>query len=236
MVSGSLWPPWTIPWNPPNQNTGEDSLSLLQRIFLTQELNQGLLHCTWTVYQLSYQGIPDKCRQHIKRQKYYLPTKVCRVNAMIFPVVMYGCESCTVKKAEHWRINTFELSCWMRLLKVPDNACRSNHSILKEIDPEYSLEGLMLRLQYFGHLESWLIRKDHDAGKDWGQKKGMTEDEMTEDKMVGWHRSVDTSLNKLWDMVKVREAWGAAVHGSQRVGCNWATEQQLLLSSWVYVD
>ena len=172
MVFDSLWPPWTIPWNPPDQNTGEDSLSLLQQIFLTQELNQGLLHCTWIVYQLSHQGSPDKCRQHIKRQRYYLPTKVRRVNAMIFPVVVYGCESCTIKKAEHWRIDTFEPSCWMRLLRFPDNACRSNHSILKEIDPEYSLEELMLRLQYFGHLESWSLEKTMMLGKIEGRRRG----------------------------------------------------------------
>ena len=106
---------------------------------------------------------------------------------MVFPVVMYGCESWTIKKAQHWRIDAFELWCWRRLLRVPWTARRSNQSILKEINPEYSLVGLMpkLKLQYFGHLmwKSRIIGKDPDAGKDWRQdKKGTTEDEM-----VGWH-------------------------------------------------
>ena len=115
------------------------------------------------------------------------PTKVPLVKALVFPVVMYGCESWTIKKAEHQRIDAFELWCWRRLLRAPWTARRSNQSILKEISPECSLEGLMLKLklQYFGHLmaKSWLIWKDPDVGKDWGQEeKGTTEDEM-----VGWH-------------------------------------------------
>ena len=109
---------------------------------------------------------------------------------MVFPVVTYGCESWTIKKAERWRIDGFELWCWGRLLRVPWTARRSNQFILKEISPGFSLAGLMLKLklQYFGHLmKSWLIWKDPDAGKDWGQEeKGMTEDEM-----VGWHHWLD---------------------------------------------
>ena len=109
------------------------------------------------------------------------------VKAIVFPVVMYGCESWAIKKAEHQTIDAFELWCWRRLLRVPWTARRSNQSILKEISPEHSVEGLMLKLklQYSGHLnaKSWLIRKDPDTGKDWRQaEKGMTEDEM-----VGWH-------------------------------------------------
>ena len=119
-----------------------------------------------------------------------LPTKVRLVKAMVFPVVMYGCESWTVKKAEHRRIDAFELWCWRRLLRVPWTARRFNQSILKEISPECSLEGRMLKLklQYFGHLmQSWLIGKDSDAGRDWGQEeKGTTEDEM-----AGWHHWLD---------------------------------------------
>ena len=105
---------------------------------------------------------------------------------MVFPVAVYGCESWTIKKAECWRIDTFELRCWRRLLRVPWTARTSNLSILKEICPGISLEGMMLKLklQYFGHLmQSWLIGKDPDAGRDWEQKeKGTTEDEM-----AGWH-------------------------------------------------
>ena len=113
-----------------------------------------------------------------------------RVKAMVFPVVMYGCESWTVKKAEHWRIDAFELWCWRRLLRVPWTARRSNPSILKDTSPGCSLEGLMLKLklQYFGQLMlGWLTGKDPDAGRDWGQEeKGMTEDEM-----AGWHHRLD---------------------------------------------
>ena len=104
---------------------------------------------------------------------------------MVFPVVMYGCESWTVKKAEHRRIDAFELWCWRRLLRVPWTARRSNQSILKEISPGISLEGMMLL--WPPHEKSWLIGKDSDAGRDWGQEeKGTTEDEM-----VGWHHWLD---------------------------------------------
>ena len=115
-----------------------------------------------------------------------LPTKVCLVKAIVFPVVVYGYESWTRKKAEHQRIDVFELWCWRILLRVPWSARRSNQSILKVISPEYSLEGLMLKLklQYFGPLaKNRLIWKDPNAGKDWRwEEKGTTEDEM-----VGWH-------------------------------------------------
>ena len=137
-----------------------------------------------------------------------LPTKVRLVKAMVFPVVMYGCEGWSVKKAERRRIDAFELWCWRRLSRVPWTARRSNQSILKEINAGSSLEGLMLKLklQYFGHL----IGKDPDAGRDWGQEeKGTTEDEM-----AGWHhRPMDTSLSELWELVTDREAWRAVIHG-----------------------
>ena len=96
----------------------------------------------------------DQTRQHIKNQRHYFPTKAHLLKAIVFPVVMYGCESWTIKKAEHQRLHAFELQCWRRPLKVPWTARRSNQSILKEISPEYSLEGqiLKLKLQYFGHL------------------------------------------------------------------------------------
>ena len=120
-----------------------------------------------------------------------LPTKVHLVKAMVFPVVMYGCESWTVKKAEVRRIDVFELWCWRRLLRVPLTARRSNQSILMEISPGCSLEGLMLKLklQYFGHLIRRVDSLENpDAGSDWGQEeeKGMTEDEM-----AGWHHQLD---------------------------------------------
>ena len=116
----------------------------------------------------------------LKSRDITLPTKVRLVKAMVFPVVMYGCKSWTVKKAECPRIDAFEPWGWIRLLNVPWTARRSNQSILKEISPGCSLEGLMLRLklQYFGHL----IGKDSNARRDWGQEKRMTEDEM-----AGWH-------------------------------------------------
>ena len=149
----------------------------------------------------------------LKSRDITLPTKARLVKATVFPVVMYGCESCTVKKAEHQRIDAFELWCWRSLLRVPWTARRSNQSILKEISPEYSLEGLMLKLklQYFGYLmwkKNWLIWKDPDAGKNWRQEKGMTEDEM-----IGWHHWLSGNLSKLQELVMDREAWHAAGHG-----------------------
>ena len=127
----------------------------------------------------------------LKHRDTTLPTNVHLVKAMVFPVVIYGYESWTIKKAEHWRIDAFEQWCWRRLLRVPWTARRSNQSILKEISPEYSLEGLLLKLklQYFGHLmwKNWLIWKDPDAGKDWRwEETGMTEGEM-----VGWHHRLN---------------------------------------------
>ena len=120
-----------------------------------------------------------------------LPTKVCLFKAMVFPVVMYGCKSWTIKKAEHQSTDAFELWCWRRHLRVPWTARRPNQSILKEISPGISLEGLMLKLklQYFWppHAKSWLIGKDPNAGRDWGQEeKGVTEDEM-----AGWHHRLN---------------------------------------------
>ena len=127
----------------------------------------------------------------LKSRDITLPTKIHTVKAMVFPVVMYGCESWTIKKAECQKIDAFELWCWRRLLRVPWTARRSNQFILKEISPGCSLEGLTLKLklQYFGYL-MWRtdsFGKDPDAGKDWRwEEKGMTEDEM-----VGWHHRLD---------------------------------------------
>ena len=130
--------------------------------------------------------IMTKLDSIFKSRDIILPTKVRLAKALFFPVVMYGCESWTVKKAELRKIDAFELWCWRRLLRVPWTARRSNQSILKEISPGISLEGLMLKLklQNFGHLmQSVDSLKDSDAGRDWGQEeKGKTEDEMP-----GWH-------------------------------------------------
>ena len=122
----------------------------------------------------------------LKSRDITLPTKVRLVKAMVFPVVMYGCESLTVKKAESQRIDAFELWCWRRLLRVPWTARSSNQSILKEISPGCSLERMMLKLklQYFGHLMRRVDSLEKaDAGRDWGQEEEGT----TEDEMVGWH-------------------------------------------------
>ena len=127
----------------------------------------------------------------LKSRDITLPAKVHLVKAMVFPVVMYRCESWTLKKVEHWRIDAFKLWCWRRLLRVPWTTSRSNQLIQNGINPEYSLEGLTLKLklQYFGCLfdaKSRLIGKDPDAGKDWRQKKGATEDGI-----VGWHHRLN---------------------------------------------
>ena len=158
-----------------------------------------------------------------------MPAKIHIVKVMVFPVVMQGCESLTIKKAEHWRTDAFELWCWRKFLRVPWVARRSNQSILKGINPEYSLEGLMLKLklQYFGHLMEilgHLIGKNPDAGKDWRrEEKGMTEDEM-----VGWHQR----LRGLEFEQTPGDGDGQASlvccspWALQRVRHDWATEQQ----------
>ena len=149
-------------------------------------------NCSHEIKRRSLLGrkVMTKLDSMFKSRDVTLSTKICLDKATVFPVVMYGCERWTIKKAECWRIHVFELWCWRRLLRVSLTARRSNQSILKEINPEYSLEGLMtkLKLQYLWppDVKSWLIWKEPDAGKDWRQ-----EEKGTTDEMVGWHHRLN---------------------------------------------
>ena len=208
---------WKIPWT--------EKPGRLQSMGLQRVGHDWATSLSLSLHLLLGRKVMTNLDSILKSRDITLPTKVHLVKALVFPVVMYGCESGTIKKAECQRIDAFELWCWRRLLRVPWTARRSNQSVLKEISPGCSLEGLMLKLKlpifWSPHAKSWLIEKDPDAGKDWRWEKKLTID----DEMVRWHHRLNG--REFGWTPGVGDGQGSLMCCSQcgrRVGHNWVTE------------
>ena len=249
----TLWDSMTVAYQAPpsmgfsmQENWSGLPISSSRGIFLTQGSNLGLPHCRQTLYRLKHQGGLDS---PLENRNITLPAKFHLVKAMVFPVVMCGCASWTIKKAELWRIDAFDLWCWRKLLRVPWTSRRSNQSVLKEISPEYSLEGLMLKLklQYFGHLmrrtaslEKTLMLEKIEGRRRRGRQRVRWLDGITD--------SMNMSLRKLWNWWWTGKPGVLQSIGWQRVRHNWVSEltelteltelkvilESLIISKWTY--